>query len=67
MKFTLGGPGEVSCVGDGGEALGQFVADEAGVIEVPDDFQEAIRELSKAKGVSVIKDPKPEPPKRKKV
>lgn len=65
MKFDIGGPGEVSGVGYGGDALGPFTAGADGIIEVPDDFQEAIALLDSAAGVSRVLTPDPKPPKRK--
>ena len=59
MKFQIDGPGEVGCVGDDGEVIGPFRADKDGVIEVPDDFQEATRALSQAAGVRRYRAPKP--------
>lgn len=47
MKFKLGKGAEISMCGDDGEEI-RFVADKAGLIEVPDDFQEAIREITNA-------------------
>lgn len=63
-KFKLdNGPGQVGAVGDNGDVLGPFVSDAAGIIEVPDDFQEATRALKAAAGVRPYSEPKPKPPK----
>ena len=65
MRFKIDGPGEVGGVGTDGDQLGPFTANASGVIEVPDDFQEAIVLLSSAAGVSRVKEPEPKPPRKK--
>jgi hypothetical protein len=60
-KYTLvGGKGEVSGVGVGGDVIGPFKTNKDGVIEVPDDFLEAIRVLDNAAGVVPVDDPDPD-------
>lgn len=50
-------------MGDGGEVLGPFVADSHGVIDIPDDFQEATREMKRNPNAKTYTPPKPKPAK----
>lgn len=60
--FKAKAPGVVvSGVGEGGERLPPFIADAKGVIEVPDDFQEAITCLLGARDIEPYVAPAPDP------
>jgi hypothetical protein len=47
IRFQLEGPGEVSTVGDDGEEI-RLTSDAAGVVEVSEDFQEAVVALTRS-------------------
>jgi hypothetical protein len=61
--YELGGPGEVGTVGPHGETLGPFVADDDGIVHVPDDMKNAVRALD-AVGLK-RHTPKPKPKRTK--